>query len=701
MDKVKPLSVTEVAAGFRGEFAAAPVGVAYRAAMAATAAAMVLLPLVYLSLALAAAWGVWWWLGAGLAIFRHSVNILSALLYIAPAFAGGVVVVFLFKPFFAARSATLDPVTVDLDREPALREFLDQICRRMNVELPTLVQIDAAVNASASFRRGWRSLGRRDLCLTLGAPLVRGLTVRQLAGVVAHEFGHFSQRSGMLSQFLIRTINSWFMAAVFGRDQWDEWLVRNSEDTDWRIALVLWCARGGVWVSRRILHGLLYVAHALSCWLSRQMEFDADYYGAHVQGSESFADTARAISLLSVAEGRATEDVNAWWSDRRIVPDFSALVARRCELLPTEVPAALDKAQAEEKTLWHQTHPCMRDRIEQARRHAAPGTLTCDEPAARLFADFAANAREVTTALYRHAVGDQLKSAAPLTPDEIDRRIARDDHQAAALHRLTGGAVGLDRPVLLTLAEIAPGAPDPVVTADELSAWYHSHADQLPKAIAEDNQAYHRLHELAGARRLIECGVGVKPGTFRLKASTLEAVASASAEATQARLQYDGLFTETAQRVRGRLRGFARLAQKKPTRPEAAQLQARLEAFASLSPFFTPLPRLLQLQAVVQLFEANHAALAANGKFSIGYGALRDEARKALDQWLATASGVPDPFAGENQRSVADTIRSEAKESDCHTQLTTQVGAAIRLYFRLLAESAALAETLERDVTPP
>lgn len=58
-----------------------------------------------------------------------------------------------------------------------------------------------------------------DLVLTIGMPLVLGLSLRQFAGVLAHEFGHFSQGAGMRLTFIIRTISVWFTRVVYERDQ--------------------------------------------------------------------------------------------------------------------------------------------------------------------------------------------------------------------------------------------------------------------------------------------------------------------------------------------------------------------------------------------------------------------------------------------------------------------------------------------------
>lgn len=51
--------------------------------------------------------------------------------------------------------------------------------------------------------------------LTIGLPLVAGLSLQQLAGVLAHEFGHFSQGAGMRLTYIVRSINAWFLRVVY------------------------------------------------------------------------------------------------------------------------------------------------------------------------------------------------------------------------------------------------------------------------------------------------------------------------------------------------------------------------------------------------------------------------------------------------------------------------------------------------------
>ena len=131
------------------------------------------------------------------------------------------------------------------------------------------------MNASAHLAN-WALSPSKELVLTIGLPLVAGLTLRQFTGVLAHEFGHFSQGAGMRLTLLIRSINRWFTRVVYERDEWDETLAGWSGQGHIAAILVVAMARASIWTTRRILWVLMHAGHLVSGFLSRQMEFDAD-----------------------------------------------------------------------------------------------------------------------------------------------------------------------------------------------------------------------------------------------------------------------------------------------------------------------------------------------------------------------------------------------------------------------------------------
>ena len=110
------------------------------------------------------------------------------LAYATPAIAGVVLVFFMVKPIFARPARRQDALTVTPESEPLLFTTIDEICRQVGSPRPRRVDVNCTVNASAGFMGRVVNPFRRDLVLTIGLPLVAGLTVNVL-GKLSRESG--------------------------------------------------------------------------------------------------------------------------------------------------------------------------------------------------------------------------------------------------------------------------------------------------------------------------------------------------------------------------------------------------------------------------------------------------------------------------------------------------------------------------------
>jgi Zn-dependent protease with chaperone function len=269
--------------------------------------------------------------------------------------------------------------------------------------------LDCQVNASAGFGSLLGAVTGQNLVLTIGLPLIAGLKVEQLAGVIAHELGHFSQGTGMRLSYFVRSINGWFARVVYERDNWDETLVQWSEESD-RLALVFLLARFCVWLTRWLLWVLMLIGHAISCFLLRHMEYDADRKMAQVVGSETFQATAQQIAIMSVAEGICFDlAAHSWHKNQRLPDDLSALLRSLAENLPPQVRQQLEKSLRQTKTGLFDTHPSEGERRANARRENAPGIFHLDRPATELISDFVKLSRAITLDFYRLVFGKRVR----------------------------------------------------------------------------------------------------------------------------------------------------------------------------------------------------------------------------------------------------------------------------------------------------
>lgn len=403
--KLSSLDIPTLLAAFDRPIARPKVSLLYRLSLVVVSLAMVILPLVYVAMIAAAAYGVHYWAThfTSLLQFRGGlrVTLFMAIVYLTPLLAGSVMVLFMIKPLFARRGRGASPLALNPGAEPLLFTFVTQICRSVGAPFPTRIDVDCQLNASASFRRGSFSFLGNDLVLTLGMPLVSGLNVTELAGVIAHEFGHFSQGVAMRLTYIIRSVNAWFARVIYERDAWDEALEEWAQTEDSRLSLMIAFARLGVWFSRVLLKGLMYAGHGIGCFMLREMEYDADLYEIRLSGSGAFEATAKRIHTLGASLQRSYQEIRASWNLNRTLPDnLPTYLTNRHSSMERSQRTQLEDTLGLHQTGLFDTHPSDGDRIRRARRASEPGVFQIDAPATCLFSNFEALSKQVTLLHY-------------------------------------------------------------------------------------------------------------------------------------------------------------------------------------------------------------------------------------------------------------------------------------------------------------
>ncbi|MEZ0228189.1 MAG: M48 family metallopeptidase, partial [Planctomycetota bacterium] len=125
--------------------------------------------------------------------------------------------------FFEEPGPRLDP-----KKHPRLFDALRKIARGLGQEMPADVYLVPDVNAFVTQRGGIMGLGSKRV-MGLGLPLLQALTVTEMRGVIAHEFGHFVGGDTKLGPWIYKTrsalartvvnlgdsITSWFFLQYF------------------------------------------------------------------------------------------------------------------------------------------------------------------------------------------------------------------------------------------------------------------------------------------------------------------------------------------------------------------------------------------------------------------------------------------------------------------------------------------------------
>lgn len=530
--------------GLVGSFTPPRVTPLYTCGLAAVAAAMLLLPTIYLLMIGMLVYALVWY--ARFAV-PDSVNFLTFVVYASPLIAGLILVFFTLKPFLAERKNAPFHMSLDRERERAFVAVVDHLCALFRAPRPSRIDLDLQTDASASLQGGVRSLMRRRIVLTIGLPLIAGLSTRELAGVLAHELSHFGQGAGMRLTYVISSINLWFARVAFERDKWDEWLEKPANaDVGWAMAIVL--ARWSVAVTRSILKGLFWIGHAISCFLLRQMEYNADRCQALFVGSAAFESCSRRIAGMSLAWTVVGPELQCGWALRELPDDVPYLLAQRLRDADEQIDRLVDEA-ATKPTRLFDTHPAMGDRILAVRRIGAPGVYRGDRPASDLFSNFTEMSRAATRQFYEQQTNLSLDGVR-LVPSEVVLAGAEGGDRARR------AVVGFYEGTPFSISPLPAAEPANMASSDELLRQLYEARRRMRRERARTNDAIRRyegsgirLVNLTVASHLAALGVELSQLPINVRLEDIEKVGVQEAIArarTRALADRDAVLIELA-----------------------------------------------------------------------------------------------------------------------------------------------------------
>jgi len=238
---------------------------------------------------------------------------------------------------------------------PRLFELIEKVRRKCGAPRPDVVLIDGDLNAAIVQQPRLGLLGWHRNYLILGLPTLMALDVKQLAAVIAHEFGHLQGAHGKLGAWVYRTRRSW-------------WRLAESRE---RSRLSAWWADAALAL---FFSQFFPRFNARAFVLSRQQEFEADRVAHKVAGTQAGAQSLVSMSV----QARFLNDV--FW------PDVYGAAAKSAtpqvapyRLLHKRLREALVHPEA---AVWlrdalkclpdvSDTHPSLRERLDFANEKAS------------------------------------------------------------------------------------------------------------------------------------------------------------------------------------------------------------------------------------------------------------------------------------------------------------------------------------------
>lgn len=490
----------------------------YRLAGWMIAGITAVLPLLYAGLIFLVAHGVYWH-------YKHDAHWLRAggkefFLYWLVYPVGGLTVLFLIKPLFRWNRDTSRPQNIKRSVEPFLYDYVTALCRSLGAPVPKTIQVDLSPNAAAAYRYGFWSLFTGDMTLVIGLPLVLGMSVRSLSGILAHEFGHFSQGFGMRASYVANVMLHWFARAAFERDWFDEKLASAGGG---RLRYVAQIVRFSTFLPRQFLIGMLWIGYSITGKMSREKEFDADGYEATLIGSQTFAKSCATLTELSMAHHMAMGDFQSFYEEGRLADNFPALIVSNVPHIKPEFRKAVRKMERERKTHRFDSHPPNVERIARAREKGPHGLLKLpgekpDYPATVLFANLGSLCRAATTEFYRAALGSKFRKTLVHPVEKMIERREQERAAGDALDRYFLVHVPVDRPLTLTEAA-AKRTDDSKALFDDLKtarATMMKHLLEYRNLSERYSVAINTMFTSAEALSIIDCGLNIKASDFDL-----------------------------------------------------------------------------------------------------------------------------------------------------------------------------------------
>ncbi|WP_422106786.1 M48 family metallopeptidase [Winogradskyella sp.] len=414
-----------------------------------------------------------------------------------------------FLSLFMAKSLILfnkrekDPTIryITKEEEPLLFDFLYNLSDEAGAPRPHKVFLSNRVNASVSYDLSLINLifpSKKNLEIGLG--LVNILNLGEFKAVLAHEFGHFAQRSMLLGRY-VYIAQQIAHKIVNKRDIFDSFLSGLS-GFDLRIAWVGWILSILVWSIRSIIEIFFSIVVVAERALSREMEFQADLVAVSLTGSDALIHALYKLQIADEAYQNALDEMNLQLRDKRAVDDMFALQSNYVE----KMAKVLDKPTYGKSPSVPETNP-ENHRIFTSRKYnppqmwsTHPADIDRENNAKRIYISEPIDNRSSwdlfsDSKKYREEMTDMLiKTAKTKTTDlEIDIAIAQQDkrhfnwlfldskYHSAFLHRFP--FLNFD-----TVEEIFEADEDFVITEQSFETLY-------PKTLNEDVNLLNELLE--------------------------------------------------------------------------------------------------------------------------------------------------------------------------------------------------------------
>jgi len=218
---------------------------------------------------------------------------------------------FIFKTYKTDRSNLIE---ISKKENPELFIFIKGIVKEVKTKFPKKIYVTSDVNASVFYDSSFWSMFfpiRKNLQIGIG--LVNSVSIEEFKAILAHEFGHFSQRSMKVGSY-VYNVNQIIYNLLYDNESYDKmsegWANIHS-------FFAVFSALG-----YKIIHDIQWllkkvykVVHKNYMGLSREMEFNADMIAAQIAGPQPLINSILRFGLANHSLNLVFEHYNSKISD--------------------------------------------------------------------------------------------------------------------------------------------------------------------------------------------------------------------------------------------------------------------------------------------------------------------------------------------------------------------------------------------------
>jgi len=214
---------------------------------------------------------------------------------------GLTILFFLVKFLFSSNKFDRDHLTEITKKDhPQVFAMIEDIVEEASTTFPKKVYLSNEVNASVFYDSNFWSMFlpvKKKLIIGLG--LMNSVTQQEFKAILAHEFGHFSQKSMKVGSYVYQ-VNQVIYNMLYKNDSFDNIISKTAS----LHSIIAICIAGSIWVIKQIQFILQKFYNYINInymSLSREMEFHADEIAAHVAGSKYLASALLRLEFANHA----------------------------------------------------------------------------------------------------------------------------------------------------------------------------------------------------------------------------------------------------------------------------------------------------------------------------------------------------------------------------------------------------------------